>query len=199
MNGRHVAVLAFKLLGVWFAAGGVTGVGGVPFLWRSDHSTVVQTVGLLALLFPAALSVVVGALLWLNAEWLATRVFGPNPAEVAATVFGDGAADAGPPERIEMQPLFALALSVIGVLMLAEAVPMLVYAATTFVSSRQTSSILGPDPAQRALVWDAGAKANLAAAFTRLVVGLSLLAGPARIAAAYAGVRKEFRGTLADD
>jgi hypothetical protein len=99
-----------------------------------------------------------------------------------------------------MRPLFALALAVIGVLMVAEATPMLVYSATLFVSSRQAgSSILGPDPAQGALIWDASARANLAAAIARFLIGLALLAGPARLSAAYAGIRKEFRGTLADE
>jgi hypothetical protein len=39
----------------------------------------------------------------------------------------------------------------------------------------------------------------VAAACTRLVIGVALVAGPARLSAAYAGVRKELRGALADD
>lgn len=198
MNSRDVAVLAFKLLGVWFAAGAVTGLAGVPYLWHAEQPGSMRMVGFVAVLFPSALTIVVGGLLWINAEGLATRVFGPHPADVAANVFGDGPADAAPRDRLEMQPLFALALSVIGVLMIAEATPMLVYGATMFASSRQTS-ILGPDPAQQALVWDAAAKSNFAAACTRFVIGVALLAGPARLSAAYAGIRKEFRGTLAED
>ncbi len=200
MSSRDLAVLAFKLLAVWFAATGVTGLGNVPYIWQADRNVEVRLAGIAGLLFPMLLWGVVGALLWINAEGLATRVFGAHPADVAANVFGDGPADAAPRDRIEMQPLFALALAVIGVLMIVEAAPMLVYGATVFVHSRQAgSSVLGPDPTQRALLWDAAAQANFAAACTRFVIGVALLAGPARLSAAYAGIRKEFRGTLADD
>jgi hypothetical protein len=200
MGARDWAVLAFKSMGVWFAASGVVGFANIPFFWASSRALEVGSVAILATVFPTMLSVVVGALVWINAEGLATRVFGEEPAVVAARVFGDGPADAAPAPAIETQPLFSLALSVIGVLLLVEAVPTIVHGLTLFVRSRQAGTALfGPDLAQQALIWSATAQANLAASCTRLVIGVALLAGPARLSAAYAGVRKELRGTLADD
>jgi len=201
MSARDLAVLAFKLLGLWFAASGIVGFANMPYLWQSGGSDDVQRIAVVAMAFPSLLSLVLGALVWVNAGGLATRVFGGDPAELAERVFGAGTAAPSPRTGgVGMQPLFALALSVIGVLMVVEAVPMIVYGATTFVSSRQAgSAIFGPDPAQRALIWNAVAKSNLAAACTRFVVGVALLAGPARLGAAYASVRREFRGTLDED
>ena len=200
MGARDWAILAFKVMAVWFAASGVVGFANVPFTWASFRVGDMVGFAIVAALFPAMLSLVVGALVWINAEGLATRVFGEAPAVVAAQVFGDGPADAVPSPGIETQPLFALALTVIGVLLMVEAVPTIVHALALFVRSRQTgSSIFGPDLGQQALIWDATAKANLAGACTRLVIGVALLAGPARLSAAYLGVRKELRGTLADD
>ena len=87
-----------------------------------------------------------------------------------------------------------------GVLLLVEALPTIVHGVALFARSRQTgNSVFGPDLGEQALIWSATAKANLAAACTRLVIGVGLLAGPARLSAAYAGVRKELRGTLADE
>jgi hypothetical protein len=200
MGARDWAVLAFKVMAVWFAASGVVGFANVPFAWASSRAMDMVGVAVGATVFPSMLSLVVGALVWINAGGLATRVFGEEPTVVASRVFGDGPPDVAPAPGIETQSLFALALSVIGVLLTAEAVPTIVHGLTLFVRSRQTgSAIFGPDLGQQALIWDATAKANLAAACTRLVLGVALLAGPARLSAAYAGVRKELRGTLADD
>jgi hypothetical protein len=85
-------------------------------------------------------------------------------------------------------------------LMTVEAAPMIVAGVAMFVRSRQTgTAIFGPDPAQQALIWDAAQKANLAAACTRLLIGAALLAGPARLSAAYSRIRRELRGTLTED
>jgi hypothetical protein len=200
MGARDWAVLAFKVMAVWFAASGVVGFANVPFAWASSRAMDMVGVAVVATVFPSTLSLVVGALVWINAGGLATRVFGEEPAVVAARVFGDGPADAAPGPAIETQPLFALALSVVGVLLLVEAVPTIVHGLTLFVRSRQAGTTLfGPDLAQQALIWSATAQANLAAACTRLVIGVALLAGPTRLSAAYAGVRKELRGTLSED
>jgi hypothetical protein len=200
MGARDWSVLAFKVMGVWFAASGVVGFANVPFTWTSARAMDMVGIAIVATVFPTMLSLVVGALLWINAGTLATRVFGEEPAMVAARVFGDGTAELPPAPGIETQPLFALALAVIGVLLLVEAVPAVVGLATLFIRSRQTgSAVFGPDAGEQALIWSATAKSNLAAACTRLAIGVALLAGPARLSAAYAGVRKELRGTLADE
>jgi hypothetical protein len=202
MNARDCAVLAFKLMGVWFAAGGVIGATNIPYYWQSQRAEAMVRVALLGAAFPILFALVVGALLWMNAEGLATRVFGQDPALLAARVFGEdeGAEPSVRRDRVASHPLFALALAVVGVLLLTEAVPQLVYALATYLRSRQTgSAMFGPDPAQQALIWDAAARANLASAVTRFVIGVALLAGPARLSAAYARVRGELKGTLGDE
>jgi hypothetical protein len=200
MGARDWAVLAFKLLGLWFAANGVIGLANIPYFWQSDRGEGFRMMAGIATAFPSLLSLVVGGLVWINAGGLATHVAGRDPDDLAANVFGDGEADLPAPRKgIETQPLFALALAVIGVLMVVEAVPMIVYGTTMFVRSRQAgTAIFGPDPAQQALLWDASAQANFASACTRFLIGVALLLGPARLSAAYGRVRTEFRGTLSD-
>lgn len=201
MGARDWAGLAFKVLGLWLAASGVIGLANIPYVWQMGPIDQTQRAAVLATAFPSLLSLVVGALVWLNASGLAARAVGEDPAQLAARVFGDGTADStAAPRPLATQPLFALALAVIGVLLIVEAVPLIVYSATMFVRSRQAgTAIFGPDLAQRALIWDAAQKASLAAACTRLLIGAALLAGPARLSAAYTGIRKELRGTLADE
>jgi hypothetical protein len=198
MGGRDWAVLAFKLLGLWFAAQGVVGLGDLVYVFQSDHGDAVRSVGVVGLLLRAMIAAGVGAVLWANAATLARHVVS-DAAEVAAAVFGDGP---GEPTRaaIGTHPFFALALALVGVLMVTEAVPQLFHALVIFASSRRAgSAILGPDPAERARLWNADVQAGLAAALARFAIGVACLAGPARLAAAYAGVRKELRGTLADE
>lgn len=201
MNARDCAILAFKLVGLWFAAIGVVSFGGMPVVWQQfAREASFAGVATLASAVPGTMSLVMGALIWMNAERLATHVFGHDPAMIAARVFGEEA-DAAPrkPVALQAHPLFALALAVIGVLLVVEAVPQLVYSLAIFVRSRQAGGILGPDPTRSALLWDANAQGHLAAAATRLLIGLALLAGPTRLAAIYGRVRKDMRGTLADE
>ena len=94
----------------------------------------------------------------------------------------------------------ALALSVIGVLFVCESLPGVVNAIALFTQSRlTTSTVLGPDVDQQRLIWSAAAKANVIAAIARFLIGCGLLAGPARLSAALARIRKELSGSLVDE
>ena len=70
------------------------------------------------------------------------------------------------------------------------------------ISRHSWRTVLGPESYtddQRALIWSAAAKANTVAGAVRLLMGVGLVLGPARLAEAAAHVRREFRGSLEED
>ena len=186
MTNRDVALLAFKLLGFWLIANTAIGAAQIPYFWEPQfeavrHITVFFTV------LPLLVAVGIGVPVWFSADWFAARIF----------------PDASPATRLDQlrgEPLVAVALSVLGVLFVGEALPVLVNGVALFTQSRFIgSSILGPDVDQRTLLWSAAAKANVAAGVARLLIGLALLAGPARLAAALSRIRRELAGSLEDE
>jgi len=185
MSNRDVAFLAFKLLGLWLVASAITGAAGLPYVWQSTPAELRG--GTLAVLFlPSLVALGLGLPLWLSADWFAGRVF-------------DGG-DASPEvrQRPQWKPMFALGASLIGLCLLTEGVPALSSAIYLFGRSLQTG-VLGADEARERLLWDASAKANALGGVVRSLIGLALLAGPARLAAAVARIRREFSGPLVED
>jgi hypothetical protein len=185
LTNRDVAMLAFKLFGLWLMAYAAIGVAGLPFYWEQPRFDGVRTMTVLFTLLPVLVAVGIGVPVWFSADWFAARIF-PDPS----------------PERLRFdhlraEPLVALASSVIGLYFVADSLPMLVNGVALFTQSRLTdSSFLGPDADQQSLIWSAAAKANVTAGVARFVIGLALLAGPARLARALARMRKELSGDL---
>ena len=182
MTNREWALLAFKLLGLYFLASALTGIASTPYLWQTAPSEV-RAGTVAVVLLPCLVAVGIGLPVWFSAEWFAARVF---PAESAPTP-GLGA-----------QPVLALAASVIGLLFVAQGVPALSGSIYLFGRSLQTG-VLGAEDARERLLWDASAKSNAVAGVARLLVGLALLAGPARLGAALARVRGELSSHIADE
>lgn len=188
MTNRDVALLAFKLLGLWLIASAAIGVAGLPYYWEPQFEGIRSTAVLFALL-PVLVRVGIGVLIWFSADWFAARIFpdeSPQPTSFDA---------------LRGEPLFALALSIFGVFFVCDALPMVVYGIALFTQSLSAGSSLlaGSEVEQQRLIWNATAKADVTAAVARLLIGLALLAGPARLGAALARIRKEFTGTGADD
>jgi hypothetical protein len=187
MTNRDAAVLAFKLLGLWLLVNAAIGLSGLSYYWDPQFEQV-RAVTLFSTLLPVLIAVGVGVPLWMSADWFAARTFPSGSGEGLDLT------------RLRSEPLFALALSVIGALLVCEALPALVRSATLFTQSRTAGqAFLGPDDGTRQLLWDAAAKGTLSASVTRLLLGLCLLAGPARLSAAAARIRGELTGPLADD
>ena len=185
MSNRDVAFLSFKLLGLWLIASAITGAAGLPYVWQSTPAELRG--GTLAVLFlPSLVALGLGLPLWLSADWFAGRVFARGYASLEAR------------QRPQWQPLFALGASLIGLCLLTEGVPALSSAIYLFGRSLQTG-VLGPDEARERLVWDASAKANALGGVVRFLIGLALLAGPARLAATVAGIGREFSAPLVED
>jgi hypothetical protein len=186
MSNHDAAKLGFRLLGLWFMANAAVAVAGVPYYWDSRWEGV-RAITVFTTVLPALVAIGIGVPVWFSADWFATRTFA-------------GGEGSGSPGHLRGEPLFALALAVIGVLFICESLPILVNGLALFVQSRSVGSgVLGPDPAIQRQIWNAAAKASVAAAIARFLIGVGLLAGPAKLARAVARVRKEFAGHLADE
>ncbi len=187
MTNRDAARLAFKLFGLWLMTNAAMGVAAIPCYWDSRFEDA-RAITLFVTLLPVLVAVGIGIPVWFSADWFADRIFplaGQDPQER---------------DRLRAEPLLALAMSVLGLLFVCEALPVLVNGSALFWQSRRGgSSLLGPDIEQQELIWSAAAKAAFAGGIARLLIGVGLLAGPARLASVMARLRKDLRGSLAED
>jgi len=187
MTNRDLATLAFRLLGVWLIAYALIGLASLPYVWETVPFEGRRfTMG--AVFLPSLVTLAIGVPVWMSAEWFAVRAFPESPS------------DSIKPERLRMEALLATAFAIMGVFFIADGIPALVNSAALFIQSyTATTSLLGRDTAQQNLLWSAAAKAATAGGVARLVVGAALLAGPARLAALVASIRKDLKGTLHEE
>jgi hypothetical protein len=187
VTNRGVALLAFKLLGLWLIASAAISVAAIPYLWQPQFEEA-RTLTILATVLPALVSVGIGVPVWLSADWFAARIF---PVE---------APQPGPSDLLRPEPLLALALLILGIVFVCESLPVLVNGVALFAQSRHAgSSLLGPDMDQQRILWSAAAKATFAGSVARLLIGLGLIAGPGRLGTVAVRLRKELGGTLSED
>jgi hypothetical protein len=184
VTNRDCAVLAFKLSGLWWIVTALVAAASLPAFWDPSFQGVARF-SVFATLLPAVVSFGVGYAAWFAAPWLSMQVF------------SEGSASAPAPE-LRAEPLFAVALSVLGVAFIAEALPVAVNGIALYYQSRAAGGFLGPTEAEQRMIWTTAAKANVAAGVARLVIGMTLLAGPARLSAVLFRLRKEMSGTLED-
>jgi hypothetical protein len=186
MTNHDAAKLSFRLLGLWFMANAAAGVAGVPYFWDPQWENV-RAITVFNTLLPALVALGIGVPMWFSADHFATRTFSSGGRSVGAG-------------RLRGEPVFALALAIIGVFLICESIPVLVNGLALFIQSRVLArGVLGVDPDIQRQIWHAGAKANAAAAVARLVIGAALLAGPANLARVVARVRREFAGDLTEE
>ena len=186
MTNRDLALLAFKLLGLWLMANAAIGVAQIPYYSDPEFDSV-RGMTVFFTVLPALVAVGIGVPVWFSADWFAARLF---PEE-------------SPPrslDHLRAEPLVAVAASILGLVFVAEALPLIVSGTALFVQgSLAGGTVLGPDDDLRTQIWSAAAKANLAAAVARLLIGVALLAGPVRLVAALARVRRELTGSLEEE
>jgi hypothetical protein len=187
MTNRDLATLAFRLLGVWLTAYALIGLASLPYVWQTTPAESYRlTLG--AVCLPSLVTLAIGVPVWMSAEWFAARAFPEAPS------------DSIRPDRLRTEAFLATAFTIMGVFFIADGIPALVNSAALFIQSyTATTSLLGRDTAQQSLLWSAAAKAHTAGGVARLVIGAALLAGPVRLAAALASLRKDLRGTLDEE
>jgi hypothetical protein len=189
MTRREIALLAFKLLGLWLGVSGLIGVANVPYFFEPQFESMRRTAVFFALL-PSLVSLVAGIQAWFSADWLALRAF-PGPPEPSGS------------DRFPAEALFSLAIAVIGVYLIVGSIPAVVNGIALFAISRQSQSTVlgsvGYSDDQRALIWSAAAKANAVSSVVGLLLGVGCLLGPARLAAVGSAIRRDLRGSLVEE
>jgi hypothetical protein len=189
MASRDVAVLSFKLVGLWLMAKAAIGVAGIPYYWAPEFEGA-RFAAVMGTILPLLVALGIGVPLWFSADWFAARALPGPSAELARA------------EESRPESLLALALSIIGVFLMCQALPALVNAVGLLIQSgRLHPGGLGAEafPSTQGHLWSTTAKANAAAAVARFIIAAALLLGPARLSAALSRLSRGIRGPLPED
>ena len=185
MNRRDLAVIAFKSMALWFAVGGLTGVIVSVFAWPRTEDPF-QLHGAWLGLGQAALSLPVAGLIWLVSDRLAVRVF-PEPT----------AASAG----LTRADLWSTVFLGLGIYLVSQAIPQLIYWVVVWRSAGGTT--FWPQVTDwrddTGVAYRLAFRGQLAETVARLLLGIACIAGPDRLRALAARVRREAFGTTLVD
>ena len=181
MTNYDWAKLAIKLIGLWLMISAATSAANAASLFGFEQFR--ATAALFSFLYPLVTGIA-GVLVWRRADGLAVSMF---PAPAAAT--GDSSFSQG-----EQEHLFVLALSVIGVWFVSQAIVTLIYNFALLLIRRSPleNSVFGRisyREIEQSGIWAATAKANIVAAAARALVGLGLLVGSRRLSDLIAAMR----------
>lgn len=171
MTNRDWAVLGFQLFGLWLASRLIEEIVYRVAIGRMEGADVAF---MLAFAFMAMF-------LWMRSDWLASRTFRHAPTSEAPN-------DGGSAEL-----LLVTALSIMGIYVIASAVPDIAAGGIVLANLPAYRSVLGnafpTEPTVQALA--VIKKADLIAEVLRLLIGVVLLVYSGRIAPALVAVRRE--------
>jgi len=183
VSRRDIAVVAFRIMALWFAVSGVTGVASALIRWpRQEDPSQIQ--GAWLGLAQAGLFVPVGGVIWLLGDWLSLRVF-PEAAGVSS--------------GLTRADLWSAATLCIGLYLLSQAIPQLVYWLVVWRLSRGTAlwAVTSDWRSDSGVAYQLAFRAQLGETITRLVLGAACLLGPDRLRNLLARLRREaFESTL---
>lgn len=171
MTNRDWAVLGFRLVGFYLATGLAMLVAGLLFRQVVGGRDIAEAVAYAVML----------AAVWAWADRLASWVF---PEESNADLPLEGGLG---------RQLLVPALSIIGVYLIAEAIPSIVACVGVLVGTGGLGRSVfgGTNPSEDILTYRSIQKANTVAAVVRLVIGIVLLLYPSRITAAVVALRRD--------
>src|SRR5262245_44993983 len=121
MTNLDWAKLGVKLMGLWFMVSAVVSAANLASILERPEVRGIA----FSLLYPLTRGLI-GLLIWVKSERLAFSIF---PTAVAADNLVS---------QSQQEWLLALAISIIGIVFVVDAIPTLVYNATLFVASRST-------------------------------------------------------------
>lgn len=192
MTNRDLAMLLAKLLGLWFSVSFPIGLAGLAQAWAWTERTMepgIPTFAILALILPSLVYLGVGVSLWFSGESVARTIF-PEERPLGSTT-------------LTHEGVIAVGLGLMGIYLLASGIPDLVNAgALVALSYRTQQTVLGPEALsaeQRALWFDATAKARVAEAAAQILLGVVLIQGPKRLKAAILRAKREVLGGPLED
>jgi hypothetical protein len=123
MTTRDVAAVTLKALAVWWIANGLAGLCSSLLTWRHDAA---ETGGMVSAFTAAAsgIFIPIGALAWFLADWAAARMGHGTPAPIQCGVDREG--------------LYAFASVLVGLFLVSDALPQVVYWIVVWRMSRGT-------------------------------------------------------------
>ncbi len=184
MTNRDVATVTLKALAAWWVASGVAGLASTLLTWRHEVGQFGTGPSLMAAA-ASAMFIPIGALAWVVSDRAAARVF-PQETQVAVAV--------------DREALYAFASVLVGLFLLADALPQIVYWVVVWRASRGTGfwSAAAEGSTDNTVVYWVAARAQVGAVVTKVLLGAALLCGPNRIKGALRRVRHEFSDHLAE-
>src|SRR5512144_2563060 len=114
MSRRDLATVALKTLSAWLLASGIAGLGSALLTWSHDVAEYGTEGGILGAA-AAGILIPIGALGWFASDWAAGRIFADAPAHAASAL------------GLTRTDLYAFGSVLVGLCLLANAVPMIVY------------------------------------------------------------------------
>lgn len=175
MTDRQWAVLGFRLLGLWLIVGPAQDWVALAVLALVQRGPAQVTSREVAY---SATSMVIAVSLWRWAGWLASRTF-PE-----ATVVGRS-----PVARSDEQ-LLAPALSIIGVYLIALAIPDVLSGVVAFVGSGDMDRSVFGGQGELARMWRVKTTAEGLFALARTLIGVALLLYASRLSAVVVALRR---------
>ena len=181
MTRRDVATVALKAISAWLFASGLGGLGSALLTWNHDVTQYGAEGGILGAA-AAGIFVPIGAIGWFLSDWAATRIFPDLPAQ--------GSLGLG----LTRVDLYAFASVLIGLCLLAEAVPMVVYWAIVGVIARGTGfwSAAADQTGENGIGYWVTVRAGIGRIATEILLGICFVLGPDRLARGVRRIRKEF-------
>jgi hypothetical protein len=183
MTTRDLATIAFKALAAWLFASGVAGMCSALLTWShsvGQYGKEGSVLGLAA----AAIYIPIGAVWWAASDRVAKRVF-PGRAEPVALA-------------LTRADLYGFASVLVGLCLLADAVPMIVYWLVIWAFAHGTGfwSAASPGTTDDGIVYWVAARAGVGSVAAKTILGLILLGGPERVKRGLQRLRREFSGHL---
>jgi hypothetical protein len=187
MTRRDLATVALKTLSAWLFASGVAGLGSALLTWSHDVAQYGTEGGILGAA-AAGILIPIGALGWIASDWAAGRIFRDAPAH--------GIAAPG----LTRADLYASGSVLVGLCLLANAVPMIVYWAVVGVISRGTGfwSAAAGRTGENDIVYWVSVRAGVGRIATEALLGILFVLGPERVARGVQRIRKEFSSHLTE-
>jgi hypothetical protein len=186
MTTRDIATITFKALSAWLFASGVAGLCSALLTWTRDVERYGDRGPAALGVTAAAIFLPIGAIGWLISDGIARRIF-PGHAEPVAL-------------SLTRADLYAFASVFVGLCLLAEAIPMIVFWLTILMHTSGAGGwSAASNPVTNNGVTDSiGARAQAGSLLAKAVLGAILLAGPERIGRALVRIRRELSGRLGE-
>jgi len=168
MNNRGLALIGFKLLGLYAIIHAAVSAFGIPYILLSSTDALGSAIPFSFVFVPILVGGLAGAGVWMGAERLASRLF-PDLPEVGSAA--DGCTVWDPT---------VVALGILGAWLLVRAVPGIARGAALFLAS------LGYPEVRKPAIWTTTVKAEMVADVVQALVGLVLVRQPGGIAVRFA-------------